>query len=244
MEEVVKIGIVTDVHQGPLDIRPWMRKFVRDMNNSFKPDFVVELGDFIGGTENSIKDLIEINEEYSKCNSPRYYVIGNHDIQRISREQFKEIVRINYYWLYFRVKFLHVFIIDAAWGPDLNSGGPTGHVPKEELNWLKRVLSKVPKNEPIILLCHYPIAIFSEPTIDNEYELMNLFREHYLIATFTGNHHYGAYREVDGVHHICLHSMGWWERELITGSYAKVIISPHKLVVIGEGAQPSYWLTL
>ena len=239
----VKIGVVTDVHQGPLDIRKWLDIFVKDMNNNFKPDFVVELGDFIGSRENSREELMKINKVYTQCKAPKYYVLGNHDLESLSREQFKKILGIDYTWKSINVKFLHVIFLDAAWGPDTNSGGPTGHIPGEELEWLQRELEKISIRKPIIVFCHYPIGIFRDaPRIDNEDELLEIFRGYNLIATFSGDAHYGGYREMNGIHNICLHSMGWWELDKITGSYAKIIIGLGKIIVYGENAQPSYFL--
>lgn len=242
----VKIGAVADVHQGPLDIRKWLRKFIEDMNSDFNPDIVVELGDFIGCKKpEALKALKEINEVYSQCKAPRYYVFGNHDLDAFTREEYTSIIGINYWWKSIDVKFLHIIFLDAAWGPNTNSGGPTGHIPSQELDWLQGDLEKVPRNKPIVVFCHYPIAIFcNEPRIDNEDELLELFRDYRLVATFSGDAHYGGYREENGTHHICLHSMGWWELDKITGSYARITVTPNKIVVEGRGAQPSYILKI
>ncbi|RLE73930.1 MAG: hypothetical protein DRJ56_08375 [Thermoprotei archaeon] len=239
----VKIGVVADVHQGPLDVRRWLRAFVDDMNEGFRPDFVVELGDFIGCGEGAEAELRRIDEVYSQCEAPRYYVVGNHDLQGLTREQFMRVVGVESTWSSFDVGFLHVVLLDGAWGPDTDSGGPTGHIPSEELDWLQEDLEQVPPGRPIVAFCHYPIKLFrDEPRIDNEDELWEVFRGHNLIATFSGDAHYGGYREVEGVHNVCLHSMGWWELDKITGSYAKIIVEPGRLVVQGVGAQPSYYL--
>ncbi|RLE59312.1 MAG: hypothetical protein DRN53_07275, partial [Thermoprotei archaeon] len=73
---------------------------------------------------------------------------------------------------------------------------------------------------------------------------LEVFKGYNLIATFGGDAHYGGYREVDGIHNICLHSMGWWEWDKITGSYAKILVTLEKVLVYGEGAQPSYFLKI
>ena len=241
----VKIGAVTDVHQGPLDVRKWLKVFVEDMNEEFKPDFVIELGDFIGTRENPKEELRRINEVYVQCKAPKYYILGNHDLEILTREEFKKIVGIDYTWKSIDVKFLHVILLDGAWGPDINSGGPTGHIPSEELDWLQEDLARIPMSKPIVVFCHYPIGIFRDiPRIDNEEELLEVFKGYNLIATFSGDAHYGGYREINGIHNICLHSMGWWEWDKITGSYAKLVITLEKILVYGEGAQPSYFLKI
>jgi len=73
---------------------------------------------------------------------------------------------------------------------------------------------------------------------------MSILDGYNLIATFGGHHHYGGYKQVNGVHHICLYSMGWWIPEKITGSYAKITITPDRLIVDGEGSQMDYRLSL
>ncbi|KYH42371.1 MAG: hypothetical protein AYL33_002970 [Candidatus Bathyarchaeota archaeon B63] len=245
----VKIGVVADVHQGPLDIRDHLKRFVRDMNSSFLPDLVVELGDLLGYPANE-EELRKIDAEYAECRAPRYYVMGNHDLASVDRSRFKKVLRIEYDWTSTTVDFLHIVFLDGAWGrwgPD-RGAGPSGHIPEEELDWLRRDLKRCSEKQPIIAFCHYPIrhprVLTRNSELDNEDELMRVFEGHNLIATFGGHHHYGSYNEVGQVHHICLHSMGWWVPEKITGSYAKIIITPEKLIVEGEGSQMDYRLSI
>ncbi len=73
---------------------------------------------------------------------------------------------------------------------------------------------------------------------------MRILDGHNLIATFGGHHRYGGYKQVNGVHHIYLYSMGWWIPEKTTGSCAKITITPDRLIVDGEGSQMDYRLSL
>ena len=247
--DVVKIGVVTDVHQGPLDISPYLRRFVYDMNENFHPDIVIDLGDFLGYPAGE-KELKLINSVFSECEAPRYHTLGNHDVASVGRQRFKEITGMRDYWMSMTIGFLHVILLDGAWGrwgPDIGAG-PSGHIIREELEWLKRDLEGLPEDQPIIIFCHYPVGypriLTGEGALDNEDELMGILRGYNLIATFGGHHHYGGYKEIDGVHHICLYSMGWWVEEKITGSYAKITVTPDRLIVNGEGSQIDYGFRL
>ena len=221
---IVRIGAITDVHHGlENDMRGYMKKFVHDMNNNFFPDLVVELGDFCDRGE-----LENINNEFSKCNAPRYYVMGNHDIIEIGRSEFKKKVGIDYDWTSANVDFLHIIFLDGTWGASL------AHIPREELEWLEKDLENIPKKQPIIVFCHYPIRFYEHFGIsgglDNEDELMSMFDDYNLIATFGGHYpFYGGYKKVNGVYHIALCKM--------RASYAKITVTPTKLEINEEDAR-------
>ena len=244
--KLVKIGVVTDVHHGDSDMLDPMKEFVNDMNNKFFPDFVVELGDFIGypATE---EDLAKINAEYAKCNAPHYYVIGNHDVSRLSRVAFKKTVGIDYDWTSATVGFLHVIFLDCAWGRwNDRTSGPLGHIPRDELEWLRSHLKGLPENQPIIVFSHVPIRVFADKewaqcVIDNEDELMSVFDGYNLIATFSGHCGMGGYRKVDGVHHISLCGM---RESLPEPTYARITITPYRLKIDGGGSQMDFSLSL
>jgi len=238
-KELVKIGAVADFHQEPLDFTKEIRYFVDDMNNRFFPNFVVVLGDLVGGKAYG-RGLRKIASEFAKCYAPCYYVIGNHDLETTTRPEFKKRVGIDYDWTSITVDFLHVIFLDSSWGPRGPSGGPTGHIPQEELEWLKEDLSKISSHQPIVVFSHFPIRV-GESRIDNEDTLMNIFKDYNLIATFSGHCHPGAYQKgsSDGIHHFILHRMGHWVPGNINGSYAKITISPNLIKIKGECLQMS-----
>jgi len=243
-KKVVKIGVIADIHQEPLDFTEEMRCFVDDMNNEFLPDFVVACGDLVGGKAYG-KGLRKIASEFARCNAPHYYIIGNHDLETTTRSDFKERVGIDYDWKSISMNFLHVIFLDSSWGPRGSSGGPSGHIPPEELEWLKQDLSKVSSREPIVLFTHFPIRVGAN-RIDNEDALMDIFECHNLVATFSGHLHPGAYQKSNpnGIYHLILHRMGHWVSRNINGSYAKITVTPDKIKIKGEVLQISAELPL
>lgn len=238
-KEVVKIGVIADIHQEPLDFTEEMRCFVDDMNNRFFPDFVVACGDLVGGKAYG-KGLRKVASKFARCNAPHYYIIGNHDLETTTRSDFKNRVGMDYDWKSINMNFLHVIFLDSSWGPRGPSGGPSGHIPPEELEWLEQDLNKVSSRQPIVIFTHFPIRVGAD-RIDNENALMDIFKDYNLIATFSGHFHLGAYQKSDpnGIHHFVLHRMGHWVTGNTNGSYAKIVITPDKIDIKGEVLQIS-----
>lgn len=96
----LSFGIVTDCHYAERD-DPHGIRFYRESNvqlaecvaemNRQKVDFMVELGDFkdLGeSADATLTNLQTIEAVYRQFKGPRYHVLGNHDADRISKEQF------------------------------------------------------------------------------------------------------------------------------------------------------------
>lgn len=97
----LSFGIVTDAHYADADpggSRRYresiskMTECVKLMNDK-KVDFLVELGDLKDkgrpATEAAtLKFLSAIEKVYGQFKGPRYHVLGNHDVDSISKEQF------------------------------------------------------------------------------------------------------------------------------------------------------------
>lgn len=109
-----KIGIITDTHLRATRINRLNKKddaprqldeddifpLIRFNKNMavFKPDFIVHLGDVIEGTGDSdfigALTLREIKNNLDENKIPIWWVLGNHDLRGVSREEFKEITEL------------------------------------------------------------------------------------------------------------------------------------------------------
>jgi len=73
----VRIGIVADVHQDIIhDGYARMRYFIEDMNIR-KPDFIIQLGDFVMPRKRNQPFL----DAWNEFDGPGYHVLGNHDMK-------------------------------------------------------------------------------------------------------------------------------------------------------------------
>ncbi len=132
----VRFGIVTDAHYSdaaPNGSRYYgeslakMSECVKLMNDK-KVDFLIELGDFKDQgnpvSENeTLKYLETIEQIFRQFNGPRYHVLGNHDIDSISKKQFLACVEntgiarfSNFYS--FDSNELHFVVLDANYKAD------------------------------------------------------------------------------------------------------------------------------
>ncbi|MDZ7720800.1 MAG: metallophosphoesterase [Balneolaceae bacterium] len=69
-----------------------MKECVEFMNRE-EVDFLVELGDFVNGAEEeTLGHLHEIENLYSTFRGPRYHVLGNHDLDSLSKMQFQSVI--------------------------------------------------------------------------------------------------------------------------------------------------------
>jgi predicted phosphodiesterase len=175
-EPVVRFGMITDVHYAdrePAKGRFYnqsldkLNEFIRKMNRE-KVDFIVELGDFkdqdpVPNEANTLKYLSTVESVFQKFNGPTYHVLGNHDMDGITKTQFLERVENtgiskdkNYYS--FNQKGVHFIVLDGNYsldGKDYNKDNYTNvesWIPTEQVNWLEEDLKA--NKLPAIVFIH------------------------------------------------------------------------------------------
>ena len=94
----ISFGLTADLHYA--DKGNWNTRFYRESDeklrecidkfNSLKPDFIVELGDFVDKAEKEIEFeyLRTINGIFNEFEGERHYVLGNHDVGTFSKTEF------------------------------------------------------------------------------------------------------------------------------------------------------------
>ena len=100
---IIRFGMISDIHYA--DREPAGNRFYRqslskvkdavDEMNRQKVDFMIELGDFkdqdvVPNEANTLKYLADIESVFQIFNGPTYHVLGNHDTDGISKQQFLE----------------------------------------------------------------------------------------------------------------------------------------------------------
>lgn len=166
-QEVLKIGFFTDVQcygsseetDGGSEkwILNWrcsqpLEQFVAKMNNDFKPDFVVENGDFIDGRDHrSFEDFIDAEKITDSLQMPFFHVLGNHETRSFEKDVWLELVDYEKPFYYFDAKGYRIIVLDGNNKPiNISTGesvatGPElqfypGFLGRQQQGWLEKTL--------------------------------------------------------------------------------------------------------
>lgn len=225
-----RFGIVTDSHYADTDVRDGryyrestgkMAECVELMNEQ-KVDFLIELGDFKDQDapaveERTISHLRAIEKVFQRFRGPKYHVLGNHDVDSISKEQFlKNITNMNiqtgsaYYG--FDSQGIHFIVLDANYRADgtaYDHGNFTWkdtHLPLLQLEWLRKDLAGT--SLPAIIFIHQPLDGTKVLYVDNSEDIRNILQTSgKVLAVFQGHKHEGDYNNIEGIHYYTLKAM-------------------------------------
>ncbi len=227
---IIRFGIVTDSHYANADTigtryyRHSLKKMaecVKVMNKE-KVDFLAELGDFKDENVPSFEDktlvyLREIEAVFSKFKNPRYHVLGNHDMDSISKQQFLENIKNTgieedkkYYS--FNKKGVHFIVLDANYnsdGTDYNRGNfdwTDANIPQAELDWLRADLDAA--NGNVIVMIHQLLDGSGTEYVKNAVDIRQILEQSgKVIAVLQGHFHQGSYSLIKGIHYYTLKAM-------------------------------------
>lgn len=220
---VVRFGYITDCHyaahlEPSLDRRykeslGKMETFVNFMN-ILKPDFVVEGGDFkdLGRTkEESLAYLDSIEAEFAKFKGDRYHVLGNHDHDNLSKEEFlahvhnagQDVAKAYYSFVRNGVTFI---VLDANYGADGepycrgNFSWKTAKIPAEQVGFLKEQLALAPG--PVVPILHQQLDAKDETRIRNAKEIKAILKMSRKVKfVLQGHYHEGMQSDLNGIHY-------------------------------------------
>jgi alkaline phosphatase len=219
----VRIGLVTDLHYA--DKEPKIKRHYRDTPAKLaeavtqftadEPDFVVELGDLIDAAEKvetELGYLDTINRVFDGFAGPKHYVLGNHCVDMLTKEEFLGGVGRKESFYSFDAGGTHFVVLDACFRAD---GKPYGrkssawndaNVPADELDWLAGDLEKTDN----------PVIVFTQQRLDNAgaHAVKNaaavrerLEKSEKVLAVFQGHSHKSDHQEIAGIHYTTLVAM-------------------------------------
>jgi hypothetical protein len=253
-ETGLRFGIVTDAHYAEADpqFNRYYRESVEKMTecvefmNEQKVEFLIELGDFKDQNtppveEKTMSYLQSIERSFRKFNGPTYHVLGNHDMDSLSKEQFLQNVTntdipagSTYYG--FDRKGVHFIVLDAnflADGTAYDHGNykwNETYVSEAELAWLRKDLADT--KLPSIVFCHQQLGGLEMTDVQNADKVRTILQESgKVLAGFDGHNHAGGYKVIEGIHHYTLKAMVE-ESGRDNSSYAIVEIKPDKNVIV------------
>lgn len=219
----LRVGLMTDLHyadKAPAGTRHYRetlakfeeaaRQFERD-----KPAFVVELGDLIDAADSVEVEqgyLKRINREFSGLSPDRHYVLGNHCVDTLKKEEFLgEVGQEKSFYSFERGGF-HFIVLDACFRGD---GTPYGrknfqwtdtNIPDAELEWLEADLQA--SGKPVIVFAHQRLDVSTNHGVKNNAAVRRLLESSgKVLAVFQGHSHQNDLKQIGGIHYCTLVAM-------------------------------------
>ncbi len=226
----LRFGIVTDSHYA--DTEPRGTRFYREsitkmaecveLMNEQHVDFLVELGDFKDQNNppdrnETLRYLCDIERIFESFNGPRYHVLGNHDVDSISKAQFSEFttntgIPAGKTFYSFDKNGVHFIVLDANFNGDGtsydygNKDWTDANIPSEQLDWFKRDMKST--SLPVIVFVHQLLDGEGDHYINNAVEARALLQKHgHVLAVFQGHMHTGNYSYIENIHYYTLKAM-------------------------------------
>jgi len=224
---VTRFGIITDCHfadREHLGTRYYRESLDKlgecvDLMNEKKVSFLLECGDFKDQNDkpteaDTLAFLRRIEDSFKRFKGPRYHVLGNHDMDSISKAQFQAkventgIARDRTYFS-FDNNGLHCVVLDAchtADGSDYDHGKfawQDSNIPAPQIEWLKKDLSEA--KTPVIVFVHQRLDGKGNLYVANAEAVRAAIEESKkVLAVFQGHDHPGGYNLINGVHYYTL----------------------------------------
>jgi alkaline phosphatase len=219
----LRIGLVTDLHYAdkpPAGTRHYREtlgklaeaaeRFQRD-----KPAFVIELGDLIDAADSAELEqqyLATVNREFSAISKDRHYVLGNHCVDTLTKQEFLGGVEQERSYYSFDRSGVHFVVLDSCFRSD---GEPYGrrnfewtdaNIPAAEIEWLQADLQA--SNAPLIVFAHQRLDVSRNHAVKNAPEVRKVLEDSgRVLAVFQGHSHQNDYQEIGGIHYATIVAM-------------------------------------
>jgi predicted phosphodiesterase len=250
----VRFGVLADCHYADADTmgtrfyRESLEKLAECVAqmNAQKVDFLIELGDFKDQNKPPVEEatlsyLEKIEAAFQKFEGPTYHVLGNHDMDSLSKPQFLTRVentgidsRRSFYS--FDVRGLHFVVLDANYradGTDYDHGNfvwNDSNIPRQQLEWLEADLAAA--DGPAVVFVHQPLDKAGQEYVKNGADVRAILPQSgKVLAVFQGHRHRGGYTEIDGIHYCTQKAMVEGHGSA-NNAYAIVEVRPSRDIVV------------
>ncbi len=223
----VRIGLVTDLHyadKAPAGSRHYRetlaklseaaRQFEKD-----KPDHVIELGDFIDSADSVEAEkgyLKRIHKDFAALPGEKHYVLGNHCVDVLTKEEFLEGVGQKASYGSFDAGGFHFVLLDACFRSDgkpygrKNSLWTDANIPGDQIEWLKADLKQ--SQGKAIVFVHQRLDVVNNHGVKNAPDVRKVLEDSgKVLAVFQGHSHKNDLKDINGIHY-CVH------RAMVEGS--------------------------
>lgn len=219
----VRVGLVTDLHHA--DKPPGGTRFYRETAGKLaeaarqfekdKPSLIVELGDLIDAAESvevELSYLETINRQFSQIADHRHYVLGNHCVDTLTKQEFLAAVGQKQSYYAFDSGGIHFVVLDSCFRSDgksygrKNSQWTDANVPREELEWLAADLKGT--SHKVVVFAHQRLDVTDNHSVKNAAEVRAALQDcGKVMAVLQGHSHQNDYQEIAGIHYCTLAAM-------------------------------------
>jgi len=219
---VVRFGVVTDVHYADIDpsgARTYrespakLAECVRVMNER-QAEFVVELGDFKDQDKTpdparTRQYLERIESVLAGFHGPRYHVLGNHDVDSLSKQEFLGRVvntgvvpnATRYTFVRRGIRFVVLDANHKSDGTDYDRGNyewADSNIDAAQLQWLRATLAS--SREPVVVMVHQQLDGTGAYYVKNAADVRAVLeRAGNVIAVLQGHRHEGGFSGINGI---------------------------------------------
>ena len=220
---IVSVGLVTDLHYAdkkPAGTRHYRESLEKlgvaaDQFKKDKPDFIVELGDFIDSAdalETEKAHLDRVNKDFVKLPGKKYYVLGNHCVHNLKKKEFLERVGQKESHFSFDAHGFHFIVLDSCFRNDgkpyerNNFDWTDPNIPTKQVDWLKEDL-KSSKSKTIVF-AHQRLDVENHYGVKNAKDVRKVLEQSKkVVAVFQGHSHANDYKSIGDIHYCTLVAM-------------------------------------
>jgi predicted phosphodiesterase len=213
----LRIGLVTDLHHadkpanGSRHYRETLGKLA-EAGERFRqspPTFVVELGDLIDAADSveiEQRYLQTVNREFVAVAKDRHYVLGNHCVDTLTKDEFLGGVgQARSYYSFDRGGF-HFVVLDSCFRSD---GEPYG---RKNSKWddanIPLAADLKSTKQPTIVFAHQRLDVSTSHGVKNCPAVRQILEQSgRVLAVFQGHSHQNDYKEIAGIHYTTLVAM-------------------------------------
>lgn len=222
-DPLLRFGIVTDLHhadkpaRGSRFYRQTLAK-LEEAGERFQQsgvDFVVELGDLIDAADSvdvEQRYLKTINREFSAIHQDRHYVLGNHCVDTLTKDEFLGGIERRRAHDAFTRNGVRFITLDSCFRSD---GTPYGrknfqwtdpNIPADQLQWLRGQLQR--DDAPVIVFAHQRLDVSNHYGVNNAPQVRELLEQSgKVLAVFQGHSHKNDLRQINGIPYCTLVAM-------------------------------------
>jgi alkaline phosphatase len=223
LRRCVRVGLVTELHYadkppaGTRHYRETLPKFDEAAGEfqKAKPDFVVELGDFIDAADSveaEKKYLATINKEFIALPGDKHYVLGNHCVATLSKDEFLEGVGQKKSHYSFDTGGFHFVFLDACYRSDGeaysrgNFKWTDTSIPEAQVDWLKADLKAA--TAKTVVFVHQRLDVRNDYGVKNADQVRQVLEgSGKVLAVFQGHSHKNDLKDINGIHYCTLVAM-------------------------------------